>query len=129
MRKMDQINVIPFIDIMLVLLAIVLTTATFIVEGRLQIRLPTSANQTAPERLDPTEIAIDADGKLYFQTAALGVGDAGLAALLPKLAELAPSTPIVLRVDAQAHFAAFIGVVDQLKARGLERLSILTRRP
>ena len=40
MKRIDGINVIPFIDIMLVLLAIVLTTATFIVEGRLEIRLP-----------------------------------------------------------------------------------------
>jgi biopolymer transport protein ExbD len=129
MKKMDQINVIPFIDIMLVLLAIVLTTATFIVEGRLQIRLPTAANQDAPERLDPQEIAIGADGQLFFQAEALGVGAPGLAALSPRLAALAPATPIVLRVDAQAQFAAFIAVVDQLKARGLERLSILTRRP
>ena len=45
MKRMDQINVIPFIDIMLVLLAIVLTTATFIVEGRLEIRLPEAASQ------------------------------------------------------------------------------------
>ena len=126
---MDQINVIPFIDIMLVLLAIVLTTATFIVEGRLSIRLPASANQTAPERLDPLEIAIGADGQLYFENAALGLGASGLAALGPKLAALGPGTPIVLRVDAAARFEAFIAVVDQLKAQGLERLSILTRRP
>ena len=53
----------------------------------------------------------------------------GLAALAPKLADLGPTTPIVLRVDAQSRFADFIAVVDQLKARGLERLSILTRRP
>ena len=129
MKKMDQINVIPFIDIMLVLLAIVLTTATFIVEGRLQIRLPTAANQTAPETLDPREIAIGADGQLFFQAQALGIGAPGLAALAPKLADLGPTTPIVLRVDAQSRFADFIAVVDQLKARGLERLSILTRRP
>ncbi|WP_245561890.1 biopolymer transporter ExbD [Lamprocystis purpurea] len=129
MKKMDQINVIPFIDIMLVLLAIVLTTATFIVEGRLQIRLPTAASQGAPESIEPREIAIDADGQLYFQSLPLGVGAPGLRALAPQLAELEPRTPIVLRVDAATRFAAFIAVVDQLKARGLERLSIVTRRP
>jgi len=129
MKKMDQINVIPFIDIMLVLLAIVLTTATFIVEGRLQIRLPTAAGQDAPGPLKPFEIAIGADGQVYFQAESLGEGAPGLAALAPHLAGLPPATPIVLRVDAQTPFAAFIAVVDQLKARGLERLSILTRRP
>ncbi len=42
MKRFDQINVIPFIDIMLVLLAIVLTTATFISQGRLDINVPTA---------------------------------------------------------------------------------------
>ncbi|WP_295430801.1 biopolymer transporter ExbD [uncultured Thiodictyon sp.] len=129
MKKMDQINVIPFIDIMLVLLAIVLTTATFLVEGRLQIRLPTAANEDTPGQLNPLEIAIGADGEVFFQAESLGVGAPGLAALAPHLAALQPATQIVLRVDAQTPFAAFIAVVDQLKARGLERLSILTRRP
>ena len=129
MKRMDQINVIPFIDIMLVLLAIVLTTATFIVEGRLQVRLPTASSQDATEPLNRLEIAIGADGEVFFQAESLGVGAPGLAALAPHLAALQPATQIVLRVDAQTPFAAFIAVVDQLKARGLERLSILTRRP
>ena len=42
MKKFDQINVIPFIDIMLVLLAIVLMTATFIAQGKIDVNLPTS---------------------------------------------------------------------------------------
>jgi biopolymer transport protein ExbD len=129
MKRMDQINVIPFIDIMLVLLAIVLTTATFIVEGRLQIRLPAASTQASPDQVETIEIAIDAEGGFFFKTEGLGVGEAGLAAMAPRLADLTPSTPIVLRVDAGARFEAFIAVVDRLKTRGLERLTILTRRP
>jgi biopolymer transport protein ExbD len=129
MRKMDQINVIPFIDIMLVLLAIVLTTATFIVEGRLQIRLPQAASQTSNEQLQPLEIAIGVDGQLYCEGTPLGIGASGLIALAPRLVDLTPNSPIVLRVDAASRFDAFIAVVDQLKSRGLERVSILTRRP
>lgn len=129
MKRMDQINVIPFIDVMLVLLAIVLTTATFIVEGRLQIRLPAAQSQSAPAPTPPTEIAIDADGRLFFGEDVLGSGAPGLTALGARLDALTPQTPIVLRVDAQARFESFVGVVDRLKARGLERLTILTRRP
>jgi biopolymer transport protein ExbD len=129
MKKMDQINVIPFIDIMLVLLAIVLATATFIVEGRLSIRLPPASSQTTAERLNPVEIAIGADGALFYQGLALGVGAAGIAALATRLGTLDGTTAIELRVDGQTRFDAFTAVVDQLKARGLERMSILTRRP
>lgn len=129
MRRMDQINVIPFIDIMLVLLAIVLTTATFIAEGRLQIRLPTAAHQAPPPALERVEIAIDAGGALFLAGEALGAGEAGLRVLEPRLSDLAPDTPIVLRVDAETRFEPFIAVVDRLKGLGLERLTILTRRP
>lgn len=129
MKRMDQINVIPFIDVMLVLLAIVLTTATFIVQGKLQIRLPVANAQPAPDPITPVEIAIGADGALFFGSETLGAGSDGLAALSPRLDALPSDTPIVLRVDAQARFERFVGVVDRLKARGLERLAILTRRP
>lgn len=129
MRRMDQINVIPFIDIMLVLLAIVLTTATFIVEGRLQIRLPVSQNQAKALTSERVEIAIDAAGGLFIGTDALGSGAEGLSALERQLQALEQDTPIVLRVDAGTHFEAFIAVVDRLKARGLERLTVLTRQP
>lgn len=68
MKRMDQINVIPFIDVMLVLLAIVLTTATFLIEGRLPIRLPPAETQTRPLDVTPIEIAIAADGQIFWVT-------------------------------------------------------------
>ena len=128
MRPMDQINVIPFIDIMLVLLVIVLTTATFIVEGRLQIQLPESRSESsAPaERL---EIAVDGAGGIFLGIEPLGSGKSGLAALTPRLDAVPRDTAIVLRVDAGARFESFVAVVDLLQARGLERLTILTRQP
>ena len=128
MKRMDQINVIPFIDVMLVLLAIVLTTATFIVEGRLPIRLPAANSQPALAETAPIEIAIDAEGQLFWAGEGLGAGPMAFTSLEPRLALLGQNTPIVLRVDAQARFEAFVGVVDLLKAKGLDRVSILTRR-
>ena len=124
MKRMDQINVIPFIDIMLVLLAIVLTTATFISEGRLEIRLPEATSDAHPEAERQIEIAIKADGGLFFEAAPLAPEELGA-----RLDPLGAETPIVLRVDAAARFDRFVAVVDQLKARRLERLTILTRRP
>jgi biopolymer transport protein ExbD len=122
MKRIDTINVIPFIDIMLVLLAIVLTTATFIVEGRLDIRLPKAAAQEAATSAGTIEIAIDAEGQVYYRSEPVPIADLG-----PRLDSLPKDTPIELRVDAQARFARFVAVVDLLKARGLQRLTILTR--
>ncbi|MGA7978636.1 MAG: biopolymer transporter ExbD [Chromatiaceae bacterium] len=123
MKRIDTINVIPFIDIMLVLLAIVLTTATFIVEGRLDIQLPQATTKTESAAQEQVEIAIDSSGQIYFGDDPLSVKD-----LAERLTPLTKQTPIVLRVDAETRFARFVAVVDLLKARGLQRLTILTRQ-
>lgn len=59
MKRFDQINVIPFIDIMLVLLAIVLTTATFVAQGRIPLQLPEAEHAAQPVNEKPMEISID----------------------------------------------------------------------
>lgn len=124
MRRIDVINVIPFIDIMLVLLAIVLTTATFIVEGRLDIRLPTAPSQAATPPTNPIELAVDRDGIIF-----VGATPISLEALGARLDTVPREASIVLRVDADARFGGFVAIVDLLKARNLDRLSILTRQP
>lgn len=122
MKRIDQINVIPFIDIMLVLLAIVLTTATFINEERLEIRLPEATVDMTPDATPSIEIAIDAKNALFYNAEPLS-----LEALEARLDALAPSMPVVLRVDAAACFEHFVAVVDRHMLRHLDRLTTLTR--
>ena len=123
MKRFDTINVIPFIDIMLVLLAVVLTTATFIAEGLLEIDLPESraAATSTPESL--VEVAIDRDGRFFLDGEALGRDQ-----LEGRLAPLTRDTPVRLRVDAEVRFARFVEVIDVLKLLGMDRLTILTEQ-
>lgn len=124
MKRFDQINVIPFIDIMLVLLAIVLTTAGFIVQGRLDIELP-RAEQRAQRPAGVTlEIAIDREQNLYVQERLVD-----LETLRRRLTDTAQDTPINLRVDSEVRFARFVQVIDLLKANQLDQVAILTRAP
>ena len=123
MKRFDQVNVIPFIDIMLVLLAIVLATATFIAEGRLDIKLPAADSEPAESTPAPVQIAIDRSGTLFLDGQSIDLSE-----LSQRLAGLSPPTPIELRVDAAAEFGAFVAVIDVLKGLGLEHLSISTRR-
>ena len=124
MKRFDSINVIPFIDIMLVLLTIVLTTATFIAQGKLSIDLPEAESQTSISDKTGVEIAIDQDEALFYNEETLSLDD-----LRKRLAELETSTPIVLRVDNDVPFDRFVSVVDILKQYRLDSLSILTRAP
>ena len=124
MRKFDQINVIPFIDIMLVLLAIVLTTATFIAQGKIEVELPEAESGTPVKQKPAQEIVVAADERLYYEEEVIE-----LQALDATLGSLDPDQPLVLRVDATVPFARFVEVVDLLKQHSLENLSIMTRKP
>jgi biopolymer transport protein ExbD len=124
MKRFDGINVIPFIDVMLVLLAIVLTTATFIVEGRLDVELPEAEGEASAAAPEPFEITVDQAGRLFVAARPVSAR-----VLAEQLDGLAPETPVNLRVDTAAEFGSFVAVVDLLKARDLSRVSITTRRP
>ena len=123
MKPQAQINVIPFIDVMLVLLAVVLTTATFVAQGKIPVDLPEAHEGESLPRSTTAEITIDAAGNIYFDGAA--VTDDRLA---DRLAGLSQKDAILLRVDGTTEFARFVTVIDALKARRLENLSIVTRR-
>lgn len=123
MKKFDTINVIPFIDIMLVLLAIVLTTATFVASGQLDIALPQAEGRPAELQLQPIEIAIDSDLVFYFN------GEASTLDTLADQIDTSDETaPITLVIDESVPFAKFVKVIDLLKDRPMDKVSIRTRK-
>lgn len=123
MKRFDQINVIPFIDIMLVLLAIVLTTATFIAQEKISLELPEAENTNVQKDKDPVKITIDKEEKYYFHETLIDFDK-----LKEKLATLDPDSPLVLSVDKSVRFERFIELIDILKTYNLTNLSIAARR-
>lgn len=124
MRRFDQINVIPFIDIMLVLLAIVLTTASFIAQGKIRLDLPVAESSAPLEHSEQSlEIAVDKDGIIHLDGKTIHRH-----ALKRYLSALPSETSLILRVDAAARFDAFVFVIDGLKKHRLNRVTIVTRQ-
>lgn len=122
MKKFDSINVIPFIDIMLVLLAIVLTTATFVSNGQLDIDLPKSSGKNVPDNSERVEIAVNRDGILFINDVENSLAQAEL-----QLQQLSADTPILLLMDETVEFKQFVSVIDILKRLSLDKVSVLTR--
>ena len=122
MKRIDTINVIPFIDIMLVLLAIVLTTATFITHGRIQVELPVATEGDPPQHKDTTTITIDRHAQLFYDDTLVTTEQ-----LEGRLDKLRTNAPIILKVDRQVSFGHFIEIIDRLKERKLETFSIVTK--
>lgn len=125
MKRFDQINVIPMIDVMLVLLAIVLTSASFIVQDKLNIDLPETQQTSTYKPADDItlRIAINADNQLFLNDQTTTFSTLNLT-----LQKANPDDAIEIRVDQKAEFGHFTKLIDQLKKYHLTNLNILTRK-
>ncbi|MDH4944944.1 TonB system transport protein ExbD [Sulfurimonas sp. C5] len=121
-KRFDQINVIPFIDIMLVLLVMVLTTATFIKQGVIPVNLPKASASDNKEEKKEVTVYVNAKGELFFEKEKVD-----LAALEAKLAEVSQKQTVILRSDKESRFQDFVSVMDILKKLGHEQLYIVTK--
>lgn len=122
MKAFDTINVIPFIDIMLVLLAMVLTTATFVTNSELDIVLSQSNRNAVSNEVSRIEIALGIDGYYYLD----GI-KATLQQIRHDLSLVPVNTPILLLIDESVAFAEFITLADLLNTLQLNQVSVLTR--
>jgi biopolymer transport protein ExbD len=121
LKKFDSINVVPFIDIMLVLLVIVLTTASFIQTGLIKVDLPSSSATLEDKPKKEMKISIDKDGKIYLDKIEIKKED-----FQAKLLTHSKDTPIHLFCDKDAKFDNFVFLLDILKSNGYENLGIVT---
>lgn len=124
MKRFDSINVIPFIDIMLVLLAIVLATASFISQGKIEVNVPQSHSKTPVAATDFAElITITKDGDYFYQDKPVT-----LAALDSALGRLTTETKITIKIDADSSFQQFVHVTDLLSKYALKKVAVVTTR-
>lgn len=117
--KIDSMNLVPFIDIMLVLLVIVLMTATFINSGKIPVELPKAdGSSSTSKELDEVEITISSDGEYFLDNKPVS-----LEVLSLKLSEMPAETPILLRGDSKSYFEKFtslIGVLNSINRTNVE---------
>jgi biopolymer transport protein ExbD len=121
-KKFNEINVIPFIDIMLVLLVMVLTTATFIKQGIIPVDLPKAKESDKKDDKKEVHISVTKDGKLFLEKTQLSAKE-----LEAKLSKIDKDQTVVLSSDKQAVFQDFVTVMDILKRLKHEQLYIVTK--
>ena len=122
-KKFDSINVIPFIDIMLVLLVMVLTTATFVKQGVIPVNLPEAKASDKKEQTKEVTVYINAKGELFFEKQRVDLGE-----LERKLSAISKKQTVILRSDKESKFQDFVSVMDILKKLGHEQLYIVTKK-
>ena len=123
LKKYDSINVIPFIDVLLVLLAIVLLTSTFITRGIIPISLPNASNA---DKLKPDKeivLVIQENGELFYEDRVETLENIEKIVL-----QSTKETPIHINTDKNTRFESFVQVLDMLKKNHYSNVSIVTKK-
>ena len=117
-RELDQINVIPLVDVMLVLLVIVLTTATFITTGQIPVNLA-KAKEAGDRKDVPIVITLNAEGNVFVNDRAVTT-DGLKETLLVEPRESA----VVVRADKTTLLEKFVSLVDDVRGLGFQHVSL-----
>ena len=128
-KSINQINVVPYIDVMLVLLVIFMVTAPLINPG--EIELPSVGSKlVAPTA--PLELTLRSDGKWWLedkQVAAppLALAKDELVARIRAKQEKSPGQPVVIAAAKSARYEDVIGMLDLLQRSGAQKVGLLAR--
>ena len=123
LKKFDSINVVPFIDIMLVLLVIVLTTASFVAKGIIPLELSQtkSASQYKPKQKDLI-ITIKQNGEIFFNNTFINKQN-----IQNELLKFDKNTAISINCDKNTKFDNFVFLLDTLKHNHYKNIGIITK--
>ncbi len=132
-KLMNQINVVPYVDVMLVLLVIFMVTAPLVTPG--VVDLP-SLGKAAQVPAEPLEVIIKADASLMLRERAAGDKDAGrerqvstaelVGALRDKQARN-PDQPVVISADKDVRYEAVLKVMDELQKNNIRRVGLMVK--
>ncbi|MFY1026682.1 TonB system transport protein ExbD [Actinobacillus seminis] len=124
MKKFDEINIIPFIDIMLVLLAIVLITASFISQGKIQVNVPKASTTVAFKSDDLAKLlTVTEDGDIYFNDQPIS-----LEKLEQEVTQWDKAQKVTLKVDAGSTFQNFVTITDLMAKYQITNVAIVTMK-
>jgi len=119
-KAFDYINVIPLVDVMLVLLTIVLTTSSFIAGGMISMDLP-KAKASAGEFLKTQTIEIDRAGSIYLNSQPVSLEE-----LKTNMGTMNKNVSVLIRADRRINLQNFVSVLDIIKGLEFTRISLQT---
>jgi biopolymer transport protein ExbD len=122
-----EINLIPFIDILLVIVIFLAVTTTYARFAELKINLPTSSAEQTPNPPKQIEVAVAEDGRYQIDNTPVGdVSIDGLAAALKQAAGDQSEAVVVINADAQASHQSVVNVMEAARRDGLTRITFAT---
>lgn len=133
-KQMSDINVVPYIDVMLVLLIIFMITAPILTQG-VQVDLPQAdANPVSmpDENTEPLVVSVDAQGNFYASIGDKQDEPLGAQELMAKTAAVLrrnPQTPVMVRGDNAASYGYVVSAMALLQKAGAPSVGLITQQP
>lgn len=121
-RPMAEINVTPFVDVMLVLLIVFMVAAPLLTAG-IQVDLPKAAAKPLPQDSKPLEVTIDQNGAIFLADTAIRIEE-----LVPRLSAIAGNrrdTRIYVRGDTALDYGTVMQVIGVVNAAGFTRVALV----
>jgi biopolymer transport protein TolR len=121
---MAEINVTPFVDVMLVLLIVFMVTAPLLTVG-VTVDLPQATSAPLPGQDEPLSVSVGSDGKVYLQESEIAIEDLGprLVAIL----ETKPDTRVFVRGDKVIDYGRVMQVVGAIHDAGIAKVALVTK--
>jgi biopolymer transport protein TolR len=122
-ETLSEINVTPFVDVMLVLLIIFMVTAPLIQQG-VDVNLPEATAKGLKSPEDPTILTIDKGGKIFFDKNEVAMEKLRL--FVEAMKENKGLEEIYLKADKDVPYGTVVKVMAEIKAAGIDRLGMIT---
>ena len=122
---MSEINVTPFVDVMLVLLIVFMVTAPLLTVG-VPVDLPRSQASPISEDSEPLVITVDREGKIYIQETEVPFDN--LVTRLNAITDRKPDTRIFVRGDREIAYGEIMRVMGRLNGAGFEKVALITEQ-
>lgn len=131
-RPMSEINIVPYIDVMLVLLVVFMVAAPLLTLG-VTVELPKAAAEPMhSERQEPLVASVDAQGNMYLNIGENPDAPLDADALVQRVAAVLrhqPGTPVMVRGDTSADYGSVVRVMTLLQAAGAPSVGLVTESP
>ena len=129
-RDEPEMNLVPMIDVLLVIVIFLVVTTTYSRYSELQINLPSAQANQAQEKPNQINVAITANGRYVVERVPLGSGDpATISVELKRAARGNPDPMIVINADGNATHQSVINVMEAARLAGFGRITFTTQQP
>lgn len=125
-QPMAEINVTPFVDVMLVLLVVFMITAPLLTVG-VKVDLPSAEANVIQGNDEPLTVSINSVGQIYLQESPIVLPD-----LVPKLRAITgenPDTRIFVRGDKEINYGLVMEIMSAINSAGFSKVALITKMP